>query len=415
MASATESTPEAPANLGIAPAEFVALVASLMALNALAIDVMLPALGTIATDFALVEANDRQLVVVAYVLGFGVPQLVWGPLADRYGRRPVLLVSLLGYSLLGWLGALAPSFAWLLASRLIQGMFAAGARVIAVAVVRDVYAGRDMARIMSWVMTVFMAVPITAPMIGQAVLLVAPWPALFMLLGAMGAIVLVWTAARLRETGAPNDERPRGLDGYAALLGSRASVGYTIAGGVVFGALFAFIASAEQIFTQVFDASETFVYWFACIAGALALANILNARLVQRVGMRRLSHAALIAFTALAGVLLALMALGGERLAVFVPVFAVLFGLFGLLGANFNALAMEPFGRAAGTASAAYGFVTTTASGLLGGLLGRAYDGTSLPLLAGYVGLGLVSLVVVAVTERGRLFVDPDRADRVES
>ena len=401
------SASKPPTGLGISTVEFVALVAWLMALNALAIDVMLPALGDISADFALTNPNDRQLVVVAYVLGFGAPQLIWGPLSDRYGRRPVLFVALIGYSLMGWAAAWVGSFEQLIAVRLFQGMFAAGARVVAVAVVRDVYAGRNMARIMSWVMTVFMAVPITAPMIGQAVLFVAPWRWLFILLGISGLVMLVWTGLRLTETRPVQAERA-GEDerqGYRALFRSRVALGYTAAAGIVFGALFAFIASAEQVFTEVFDTGESFVLWFAVIAGALAAVNIVNARLVSRFGMRQLSHAALIGFTVLSLLLLGLLATVGEHLALFIPFFALIFGLFGLIGANFNALAMEPFGRSAGTASAAYGFATTTASGLLGGVIGRFYDGTTLPLVAGFAALGLVSLVIVAVTERGRILV----------
>jgi len=405
---ATDPSDE-PRALRISTVEFVALVAWLMALNALAIDVMLPALDDIAADFALQDPNDRQLVVVAYVIGFGAPQLVWGPLSDRFGRRPILFAALIGYSAMGWLAGWVGSFEQLIAVRLFQGMFAAGARVVAIAVVRDVYAGRNMARIMSWIMTVFMAVPITAPMIGQAVLYIAPWPGLFMLLGGAGLVMLLWSALRLDETGERDPERSPGdgARGYLSLLRTRVSIGYTVAGGILFGALFAFIASAEQVFTEVFETGDRFVLWFAVIAAALAATNIVNARLVHRFGMRWLSHGALIGFTLLALIVLGLMQVVGQHFALFMPFMAAMFGLFGLIGANFNALAMEPFGRSAGTASAAYGFATTTASGLLGGIVGRAYDGSTLPLLAGFAALGLASLLAVLVTERGRLFVDP--------
>ena len=383
------------------------MVASLMALNALAIDIMLPALGTIAGDLGVASANDRQLVVVAYVLGFGLPQLVWGPLSDRFGRRSVLLCSLVGYTLMGLLAAGVSTFEQLLALRMAQGVFAAGARVVAVAVVRDIHSGREMASIMSWIMTVFMAVPIIAPMLGQLVLYLAPWRWLFVLLGAAGLLMLLWTALRLDETGEPQARGPllrSAMDGYRALLRSRVSVGYTLAGGVIFAALFAYLAAAEQIFAEVFDAADTFVFWFALIAAALAAANIANARLVRRFGMRRLSHGALLGFTVLSALLLALSAYFGESLALFIPLFSALFALFGLIGSNFNALAMEPFRETAGTASAAYGFITTTASGVIGGWLARGYDGSSLPLIAGYVALGLTGLVIVVITERGRLF-----------
>lgn len=382
------------------------MVASLMALNALAIDIMLPALGTIADDLGVASANDRQLVVVAYVLGFGLPQLVWGPLSDRFGRRPVLLCSLVGYTFMGLLAAGVSTFEQLLAARMAQGVFAAGARVVAVAVVRDIHSGREMASIMSWVMTVFMAVPIIAPMLGQLVLYLAPWRWLFALLGAAGLLMMLWTGLRLDETGEPQTGPllRSAMQGYLALLRSRVTVGYTLAGGVIFASLFAYLAAAEQIFAEVFDAADTFVFWFALIAAALAAANIANARLVRRFGMRRLSHGALLGFTLLSALLLALSAQFGESLALFIPLFSALFALFGLIGSNFNALAMEPFRETAGTASAAYGFITTTASGVIGGWLARGYDGSSLPLIAGYVALGLTGLTIVAITERGKLF-----------
>lgn len=389
-------------------AELVAMVASLMALNALAIDVMLPALGAIARDFAVAEPNDQQLVVVAYILGFGVPQLAWGPLADRFGRRPVLFASLVGYTLTGLATVWTGSFAGLLALRFAQGVFAAGCRVVSVAVVRDLYAGQGMARIMSFVMTVFMVVPITAPALGQAVLLVAPWEAIFAVLAGAGFAMLAWTFFRLKETRAPADRTPLRVReigaAYALVVKTRTTFGYMLASGVIFAALFAFISTSEQIFREVFRREETFVFWFGGIALALSAANLLNARLVRRYGMRRLSHGALVGFTALSLILLTLMSAFGERLAIFFPLFASIFALFGLIGANFNALALEPLGRIAGTASAAHGFATTTVSGLIGGLIGRAYDGTTRPLLIGFSVLGLACLVVVAVTERGRLF-----------
>ncbi len=395
----------------LSSAELVAMVASLMALNALAIDVMLPALGLIARDLGVQNANDQQFIITAYILGFGAPQLAWGPLSDRFGRRPIVFAALLGYAVTGALSVVVASFPALLAARFVQGVFAAGCRVVAVAIVRDRYAGDSMARIMSLVMTVFMVIPITAPMLGQAVLTVAPWEAIFVLLALVGAALLGWTFVRLRES--LPDERREGLalnrtfSAYLAVLKNRTTRGYMLASGVVFAALFAFISSSEQIFREVFDQGETFVFWFAGIAVALSGANFLNSRLVRRFGMRRLSHGALVGFTGLSLVLLGLMAWRGPELAVFFPMFALIFALFGLIGANFNALAMEPLGKIAGTASAAYGFATTTVSGLIGGSIGWLYNGTTLPLLGGYAVLGLTCLGIVLVTERGRLFRDP--------
>ncbi len=395
--------------VGAPPAwELVGLVASLMALNALAIDIMLPALDRIAAEFAVADPNDRQLVVVVYVLGFGAPQLVYGPLSDRIGRKPVTLLSLVGYTLTGIACAFATSFEMLLALRFAQGLSAAGCRVTAIAVVRDVYQGRGMARIMSLVMTVFMVVPIAAPALGQAVLLVAPWEWCFHVLGIAGAALFLWVAFRLGETHPPEKRSPMGLGGvarcYAEVFRNPVSRGYTLASGIIFASLFAYISSSEQVFREVFGVGDAFAFYFAGIALALSLANFANSRLVERWGMRRLGHGAVVGFTVGAGILLGLTHLFGEHLALFVPLFALCFACFGMIGANFNALAMEPLGHIAGTASAAFGFVTTTLSGVLGGLVGRAFDGTTVPLLSGLFVLGGASLLLVAITERGRLF-----------
>ena len=395
---------------GLRTPELVAMVAALMSLNALAIDVMLPAMGAVAADLGVSDANDQQLIVVAYVLGFGFPQLLFGPLADRFGRRPVLAVALVGYTLAGFACMAAPTFEVLLALRFGHGIFAAGCRVVSVTLVRDLFVGRGMARVMSLVMTVFMVVPIVAPALGQGILLVAPWQWCFGVLGVAGLGVMLWTGLRLPETLRPEDRGTLSLGAtlraYGRVVSTRTTFGYMLASGCIFGALFSFLAASEQIFREVFDKADTFALWFAGIAMILAVANFTNSKLVTRFGMRRLGHIALCGFTGLAALLMALSAVYGDHLALFFPLFALCFAFFGLIGANFNALAMEPLGRVAGTASAAYGFATTTVSALLGGMIARAYDGTTRPLMFGFVCLGLSSLLVVAVTERGRLFRD---------
>ncbi len=386
------------------------MVAGLMALNALAIDVMLPALGIIASDLHVQNPNDQQLVVVAYILGIGAPQLVFGPISDRFGRRPVLFVSLVGYAIAGLACAMAQSFALLLAMRFVQGVFASGCRVVSLAVVRDLYRGRGMARIMSLVMTVFMIVPILAPALGQVVLFVAPWRWCFYVLTFAGLAMLGWIFVRLPETLPADARRPLDLAttfaAYRMIGRSRVTLGYMLAGGIIFGALFAFVSSAEQIFREVFDQGETFVLWFAVVAAMLSAANFANANLVERFGMRRMSHFALVVFTVIAIVLWLSMRFVGQELWLFFPLFGLMFAFFGLIGTNFNALAMEPLGEIAGTASSAFGFATTTLSGVIGGAIARQYDGTTMPVLLGFVVLGVLSLTVVLTTERGRLFAE---------
>lgn len=391
-------------------AELVTMVASLMALNALAIDVMLPGLDEIAAAMGLISHvgaasdNRQQLVIYAYVAGFGAPQIVFGPVADRFGRRPVLLASLAAYAAIAVASMFAASFAILLFTRFAQGIAASGARVVAVSVVRDLFAGRGMARIMSLVMTIFMIVPILAPSIGQLILFVAPWQWTFGILAAAGAIMFAWCAVRLPETLPAAGRRAlswqASLSAYCEVFRHRGARGYILASGAIFGALFAFIGAAEQIFTEVFHKERSFTLWFALIALTMSGANFLNAQLVERFGMRRISHAALIGFTGFSLALYAAMQVTGEEFALFFPVFALVFACFGLIGSNFNAMAMEPVGHIAGTASAAYGFATTTISSLIGYLIGSQYDGTVSPVILGFGCLGLVALIIVAGTEK---------------
>ena len=394
--------------LALPKAEFVVLIASLMALNALAIDVMLPALSSIGSDFGLTNDNDRQLVIIAYILGFGAPQLVYGPLTDRFGRRSILIIALIGYVLCAIVSTLVTSFAALLVARFTMGVFSSGCRVVAVSIVRDVFAGRGMAEIMSLVMTIFMVVPILAPAIGQLVLFGGPWQWIFWVLAIYAVIVLIWSLSRLPETLPAERRKPLNFSSafgaYWQVVRSRVTFGYLLASGIVFGSLFAFIASAEQVMKDVFGMDEEFVIWFAIVAAGLAAANFTNSRLVQRFGMRRLSHLALIGFIATSAANLVLMAWLGPVFAVFFPLFMLTFAFFGMMGSNFNAIAMEPLGHIAGTASAAYGFATTTMAGLIGGAIGRSFDGTVLPILFGFTVLGVASLAIVALTEKGRLF-----------
>ena len=384
------------------------MVASLMSLNAMAIDIMLPALSNISQYYSLERANDQQLVIFAYIAGFGAPQLIFGPISDRFGRKGLLSICLIGYAIAGLACIMTNSFMTLLLARFIQGIFASGVRVIAVSIVRDLLAGRAMARIMSLVMTVFMVVPILAPTLGAGVMLIAPWQWTFGVLSLAAVLNLVWIQIRLPETLSEDDRQPLNPQqtgrAYWQVLTTRITCGYMCASGVIFGALFAFVAASEQIFTDVFGQHETFALWFAGVAGSLAAANFLNSRIVEKYGMRRISHSVLILFIVLALANVITLSTVGEKLWLFYPLFCLTFGCFGMLGANFTALAMEPQGKIAGTASAAYGFASTTVASLIGYMVAGQFDGTVAPFMWGFVALGVSSLSIIFVTERYRLF-----------
>jgi len=388
--------------------EFVSLIAALIALNALAIDIMLPGLGQIGEYYALTEPNDQQLIIFSYVIGFGVPQLFFGPLSDRFGRKGLLKLSLIGYIFAAIACAIATNFTLLLLVRFIQGVFAAGIRVIAVSIVRDVTAGRAMARIMSLVMTVFMIVPIIAPAIGSAIMSVASWKWTFGVLAISSGLVLIWAQLRLPETLGTEDRHElsvkRTFNNYGIVLSNRVTFGYMTASGIIFGSLFAFIGASEQIFSDVFGRGEQFALWFAIIAGSLAVANLTNASVVEKFGMRRISHSVTIVFVLLSLANVIAMQFGDQNFYVFLILFSATFACFGMMGANFSAIAMEPQGKMAGTASAAYGFATSTVSAVIGAKVASQFNGSITPILWGFVMLGLTSLLVILITERGKLF-----------
>lgn len=406
------SAPAAPAEAGsvltIGRVEFIALAAALMALNALAIDIMLPGLQQIGA--ALGEANDnhRQYVITAYVLGFGLAQLPLGPISDRVGRRLPLLVGLAVYVVAAYLAAFAPSFDALLLLRFVQGVGAAATRVIALSTVRDVYGGRKMAEVMSLVMMVFMIIPVIAPGAGQIAMLVAGWPMIFLFMATLALAISLWVALRLPETLAPQDRRPFTFGSVAAafriVVTTRVSLCYTIATAFVFGALFGFINSAQQIFVGIYDLGVWFPVLFAVVAGMMAISSFINARLVGRLGMRRLSHAALLGFLTVSAIWFGLSLVMDLPLALFTVLFALSLFQFGWIGANFNALAMEPLGKVAGTASSVLGFMQTLGGGIIGATIGQAFDGTVTPLAAGFCAVSLMALGIVLIAERGRLF-----------
>ncbi|PHY13617.1 MFS transporter [Caulobacter sp. B11] len=387
---------------------FVALIAAMMATNALAIDSMLPALPQIGQALGVADHNQRQWIITAYLLGFGVAQLAYGSLADRFGRKPVLLVGLSLYVLFAGLCALSTSFEMLLVARALCGVGAAATRVLSVSIVRDCYSGRQMARVMSLSFIVFLAVPIIAPSIGQAIVLVAPWPWIFGVLAIFGLAVIAWAALKLPETLHPEDRVPLTpgpvLAAFREALTNRVAIGYTIASTLVLGGLFGFINSAQQVFVDVLGAGKLFTLLFAAIAGGIAVASLVNSQIVGRLGMRRVSHVALCGYIAFAGVH-ALIALSGhESLWVFVGMQAGMMFCFGLTMSNFGALAMEPLGHLAGTAASVQGFITTIGGALFGFWIGQLFDGTVVPLTLGFTGFGVAGLIAVLVTEKGRLF-----------
>ena len=392
---------------GIGFREFVVLIAALTALTALSIDIMLPAFPQLDSAFALPRDNDRQAVVTFYLIGFALGQLVYGPISDRFGRRPMIFFGLAMFAAASALAALAESFPLFLAARAAQGVGAAAPRVIAFAIIRDCFGGRAMARVVSLIMMVFISVPVIAPTIGQLLLLPGDWRWIFAFLIAYAAVVFIWALVRLPETLhreyrrslSPADLRRAALETVTA----RQTIGYGIAVGFMFGALMAYIGLSQQIFVDTYRLGSWFPLAFGTIALAFAIAAYLNSQLVLRLGMHRLSHGALVAFLAIAAIHLALSYWIDMPLALFAVFLALSMFLFGLIAPNFNAMALEPQARNAGMASSFIGAYSTASSGLFGWLIGQQYDGSVHALTIGFLLLALLTLATVLIVERGHL------------
>jgi len=379
--------------------EFIALVAVMMSLTAMAVDVMLPALPQIGEALGVSDPNARQDVVIIYMLGFSIGQLAYGRLSDDYGRKPVLMVGM-GIFIVGSLAAsFASGFEALLIARAIQGLGAAAPRVLAIAIVRDRFSGRQMARVMSFAMAVFIIIPVIAPSMGQGVLVFGTWRNVFDLLLASGVLVALWAAFRLPES-APMSAAPLPLGRSIRMaLTVPQTLGYAIASGLAFGCVLAYVASAQQIFVDVYQLGAAFPVAFGAIALTIGTASLVNARWVERLGMRLVSHTALSAFIVLAIVLLIAALLGLANVWLFMGLMGALFFLFGLVAPNFNTLAMEPQGDNAGMASSVVGFISTAAGAIAAAVIGHAFNDSVVPLAAGFVCLGVGAFAVVLWVE----------------
>jgi DHA1 family bicyclomycin/chloramphenicol resistance-like MFS transporter len=388
--------------------EFVVIVAAIMALNPLALDLMLPALPDVGAAFRIDNPNRVQTVLSVFLTGFGLGQFAMGPLSDRYGRRPILLGGLIVYGIASVLALIAPSFETLLLARALQGLGTSATRVIATSIVRDCYTGHRMASVMSLAMMIFIAVPVIAPSLGQAIMLAAEWHGIFVALLVYGAAMLAWIALRLPET-LPAEKRRslavRELAGnYLYTLTTRQTLGYALGAGCVQGILFGYVFSSQQIFTEVYHLGRLFPLAFAAVAIGIAGAGFLNSRIVGRFGMRAISHGALIAQVIIATVLLGAALADRVPLWLFMTLAAANLFAFGLIFSNFSALAMEPQGHIAGTASSLFGSITTLFGIVIGYAIGQSYNGTLVPFALGSLFATALALVIVLAVEKGRLF-----------
>ena len=388
--------------------ELVVMVALLMSLNALAIDGMLPALDDMAFELGAGEGNRRQLVVAVYLLANGIGCLVPGAFADRFGRRPLLLLSLGAYAAFSLLIALVQDFGVLLALRATQGMLTAGLMVVPNAIIRDQYEGDRMARLMSLVSAVFIAVPVVAPSLGQAVLLFAGWWWIFVVLAGLSLVASAWVWTRLPETLDPAYRQRIDLPVIArnmrVALINRASIGYVLGTMLLIGAVFGYVNSAQQLIGEHFGVGEMFPLVFGGTAAMMVVSNLVNSRIVEKFGARRVSHSGVMVFIVVSMVQVWAAHYRPDSLAWFIPLMATNLALLGFLGANFGSIAMQPFATIAGAASSIQTFFRMFGAAVVGLVIGQSYDGTARPFAHALLICSTGALLLVLYSEKGRLF-----------
>ena len=388
-------------------AEFVIILSLMMSLTALATDAMLPALPQIGADLQVHSANNRQLVVSSLFLGLAVGQLFFGPLSDKTGRKPAIYGGLSVFVIGSLISVFSFSFPMMLVGRLLQGTGVSSPRAVGLALVRDRFEGRAMARIMSFVTTVFILVPMIAPSMGQALLLFTGWRSIFGAFVLLAIITLLWFGLRMPETLAPEDRAPFSLQRILSAMGeifrTRPALGFTVTAGFISGAHLGYLNSSQQIFQEEYGLGDLFPIYFAIIALSIGLASFLNARMVMRFGMHFLVRWALIIMLGLAisSASVALIA-GGQPPLWFLMIYLMTtFFTVGILFGNQNALAMEPLGRIAGIGAAVVGSLSTFISVPIGTLIGQSYNGTVLPLVIGMATMAGLSLIVLHWIESG--------------
>lgn len=385
--------------------EFVLLMAATMSLVALCIDAMLPAFPLMASDLDVAAANDVQLVISVMFIGLALGQLFYGPLSDATGRKPAMHA---GFALLlvGTLVCmLATDFTTLLVGRFMQGFGAAGPRTVAMALVRDRYHGSAMARIMSFIMTVFILVPILAPAIGQVILMVSNWRTIFGFIILFSIAVQAWMTLRQPETLMPEQRRPFTLvsivEGFREVFRNVPAMAYTVLAGCVFGGFMGYLNSCQQIFQVQYGLGKLFPFFFGGLAFSAGIAAVLNGNLVMRFGMHKLTYRAMYLVTALSWLLLAVSwpAAGHPPLWQFMGICIAWFFCIGVVFGNINAMAMEQLGHVAGSAAAVIGTLTTLMAVVLGFIIGGAYDGTILPMSIGFAVLNSLAVLLTLVVK----------------
>jgi len=393
---------------GTTKKEFTVLMAALISIVAISIDALLPAFGHIVTDLSgITHPNQVQYVIVALFAGLAIGEIIAGPCSDAMGRKIVLYFGV-GFYLAGSVICyFAQSLDMMLLGRFVQGIGVAGPYVSAVSIVRDKYSGRDMAKVMSLVMMIFMLVPAVAPSIGQGILYIGTWRDIFLLYIGYAILIAFWLCFRLEETLPPAKRIPFSakaiMSGFKEVLTHPITASYTVCMGICFGSFIGYLNSSQQIFQVQFKTGEMFTVYFGLLALVLGASSLTNSRFVQRLGMHYLCVRAFMAIIITSAIFLAVhLIINDIQLWMFLLYAATLFFSFGLVFGNLNALAMEPMGHIAGIAAAVIGSVSTLVSMAIGGFIGQLYDNTLIPIIWGFLGFSVLSLIIMFYAQRKR-------------
>ncbi len=385
--------------------EFIALMAALMSSVALTIDALLPALPQIGSYLQVVNTNDNQLLITMIFLGLGFGQLIFGPLSDSFGRKPVVYVGFMLFIVASIMCVTTQNFEMMILGRVLQGIGLSSPRTMAITIIRDRYSGDYMAKIISIVVMVFILVPVIAPALGQFLLNFYHWKAIFYLNLILGVVVMIWFWKRQPETLKKENRIPLtwGLfsNGTMEFLKYKRAVAFTLVSGFITGSFMVYLSTSQQIFEQQYNMAELFPYIFASLAISVGLATFMNSQLVVRYGMFKIAYTAMIAFVAIS-ILYVVLFWSGKNPSVYVLIgfCSMQFFSIGFLFGNLRALAMQPLGHIAGIGAAINGFVSTVMAVPIANYIGSFVYESVLPLFIGFSIFGILSLLIFLLLKK---------------
>ena len=369
-----------------------------MGLSSIALDVMLAALPDIGRAMGVKAPNLAQLTVGIFLAGAAISAFLIGPVADAYGRRRPILVGLALFVVASLIAPFTQSMEMMLALRLVQGI-GVGTTRLSQAMLRDHYSGSEMAEAMSLSLMAFLILPVLAPLIGQGILIVAGWEAIFLTMALLGLAVLVWALCRLPETLAPENRRPLSFGsiwtGLVIVVQDRYAIGYGLAAMFLLGALYGFIATAQPIYGEAFGLGGFFAFAMGATAIVQSGAAFVCSFVIRRLGAQAIGLIAVSAYVGIAAAMVLMLTMGMLPFWLFFVLITAMMAMFTWSDATLGALSMTNLGQVAGTAASAFGAIQALGATLLGSLIGHSYDGTPGSLLWGALILGAASLLAV--------------------